>query len=163
MTRQSNTPATGYAHYSRAAIFRQLGLTITETNTEPEKKPEEPEIPLFDEVVKEPEEIIQETETPTVEEPVIEEAQEQPTQEEEVVSEEVVETPEEVKTSLDVLELRKTHAKALESNGIASVEDLAAYLESGKSLADLSNISAAAVKSIEEKFEKWQKEQNPTT
>ena len=157
MTRQSNTPATGYAHYSRAAIFRQLGLKITETKTELEVKPEEPQIPLFDEIVQEPEET-----TPVVEEPVIEEAQEQPTQEEEVVSEEVNETPEEVNTSLDVLGLRKTHAKALESNGIASVEDLAAYLESGKSLTDLSNISAAAVKSIEEKFEQWQKEQNPT-
>ena len=160
MTRQTkNSPITGYSHYSRKEVFRQLGLTITDKKPEiptvaPVKAPEPEPVTEEEEVIPEPVVIAPE--------PVVEEAQEQLNHDEETVISEVSETPEVVITSLEVLELRKAHAKALESNGIASVEDLAAYLETGKSLSDLSNLSAAAVKSINEKFEQWQKEQNQT-
>lgn len=165
MTSQSKN-FTGYSHFSRNEVFRKLGLTITETETTVE--PPKPE-PIFEEV--EPKPTIEEApeeitiEEPVVEEvqpePVVEEPQDQPTQEE-VAEPEVKDVLEEVSTPIESLDLKKTWVKILTTNGINTVEDLALYIESGKSLADLPNLSAAAEKSINEKFEQWQNEQNQT-
>lgn len=169
MTRQSNNyPITGYSHYSRKEVFRKLGLSIVETETpKPEPVPlfEEPEL-IIDEVTEEPasEPVVEEVQPEPVVEETVEEPQEQPKQEEEVAPEtndtpEEPETAEEVKTPIEVLDLKKTWIKNLEANNITTVEDLADYLASGKSLEDFSNLSAAAIKSINEKFEQWQNEQ----
>ena len=163
MTSQSNN-FTGFSHYSREEVFRKLGLTITNTVETPVEPPK-PE-PVVEEVKEEP--VIEEVQPEPVEEPVvIEEPQEQPTQEE-VTEPEVNDTPEEaetteeVRTPIEALDLKKTWLKILTANDINTVEDLALYFESGKSLADLPNLSAAAEKSINEKFEQWQNEQNQT-
>ena len=123
----------------------------------PEPKQETP--------VSEPEPVIEETVAPEpeslVEEPVVDEATV------EVASEPVVEETttvqeEEVQTPISELKLKKAYATALITSGIETINDLEEFINSGKDLADLPGIGPTSAKTVLEKFEQWQREQNKT-
>lgn len=75
-------------------------------------------------------------------------------------TEEVTETAEEAEPArtLKDLNLSSTARRALKANGISTIEELKAFIDSGKTAQDLSGCSAKTREALQEEFSKLQNE-----
>ena len=149
----SGTP--GARPFSALEVFRRLGVTVKTPSPAPVKETVsvEPE-PVVEPVVEEP--------VSVVEEPVVEETASEAVAEPTPVEETTTVEEKEVLTPISELHLKKAFATALIAGGIETTKDLETYINSGKDLADLPGIGATSAKTVIEKFEAWQNEQNQT-
>ena len=147
-----------YRVLKRSEVYEMANSILgKETPIKPENpvKKEEPVVPAEPEKVVEPVEEEKPVEEPVVETPVVE----APVVEEQPVEEQPVEEAKVESTDLSVLGLSANNKANLKANGITTVEELAAYINEGKALADLPKIGVKAESSILEAFNAWQNEQ----
>lgn len=146
----SGTP--GARPFSALEVFRRLGVTVKTPSPAPAKETVSEEPVETEPVLEEP--------VSVVEEPVVEETASEAVAEPTPVEETTTVEEEEVLTPISELHLKKAYATALIAGGIETTKDLENYINSGKDLADLPGIGATSAKTVIEKFEAWQNEQN---